>query len=113
MALGSRTGDIITIDKLQVINTNGIVDYVGRNSTQVPVVDNTNNVDVVTLVWQEDPSNSNKSVVIRNIDFVLVFYEAANHTDEDMGNSPSNFAFLGRPIIRDNGTVIISCAHNE
>lgn len=113
MALGSRTGDIITIDKLQVIDTNGNVDYVGRNSTQVPVVDNTNNVDVVTLVWQEDPSNSNKSVVIRNIDFVLVFYEATNHTDEDTGNSPSNFAFLGRPIIRDNGTVIISCAHNE
>lgn len=113
MALGSRTGDIITIDKLQVINEDGYVDYVGRNSTQVPVVDNTNNVDVVTLVWQEDPLNSNKNVVIRNIDFVLVFYEAANHTDEDTGNSPSNFAFLGRPIIRDNGTVIISCTHNE
>lgn len=113
MALGSRTGDIITIDKLQVIDTNGNVDYVERNSTQVPVVDNTNNVDVVTLVWQEDPSNPNKSVVIRNIDFVLVFYGAANHTDEETGNPPSNFAFLGRPIIRDNGTVIISCAHNE
>jgi len=113
MALGSRTGDIITIDKLQVIDTNGNVDYVERNSTQVPVVDNTNNVDVMTLVWQEDPSNSNKSVVIRNIDFVLVFYGASNHTDEETGNPPSNFAFLGRPIIRDNGTVIISCAHNE
>lgn len=113
MALGSRTGDVITIQQLQVINEQGVVSYVERNNIQEPVVDNTNNVDVISLVWQENPSNSNKNIVIRNIDFVLVFYEAANHTDEDMGNPPSNFAFLGRPIIRDDGTVIISCDHNE
>ena len=112
MALGSRNGDTITIQKLQVIDEQGVVGYVPRNNIQEPVVDNTSNIDVVTLVWKEDPTNPNNSVVIRNIDFVLVFYEAANHTDEDTGNTPSNFAFLGRPVIANDGSVTVHCESN-
>lgn len=97
IAKGVKNRNEITVSYIQAINNGGVSGWYPKSgglSAETTTVGDTN---ITSLLWSDDLSLED-NIVVRNIDFILVFYSDRSRPDPSTGD-PTNFAYLGHPYI--------------
>lgn len=97
MAKGHRHDHIIDIESIQYVNDDGQIFWLQNKKRLEDIKNYINGEETIirSIRFYDEEGNTNGSVILRDIDFLLVFYR--NGEDPE---SPYDKAFLGKPYMK-------------
>lgn len=118
MARGNRTGNNISIESIQFVDDEGNIKW-------LPITEKLEDVEnyingVKTVIKSVKCSEGQDSIILRDTDFLLVFYNGENPNQNPDENPPQNsefeyrWAFFGKPHMNSNNSeVIVYCEQDK
>ena len=110
MARGNRTGNNISIESIQFVDDEGNIKW-------LPITEKLEDVEnyingVKTVIKSVKCSEGQDSIILRDTDFLLVFYNGENPNQNPDENPPQNsqfeyrWAFFGKPHMNSNNSEV-------